>query len=68
MFDIDMDEELDKFYRDKNMFKNLKKMLDFKFNKEDFEGKGIKMSQPKFKKKLTTSTFIKSKSNKKGLF
>ena len=41
-------------------------MLDFKFNEEDFEGKGIKMSQPKFKKKLTTSKFIKS--NKKGLF
>lgn len=66
MFDIDMDEELDKFYRDKNRFKNLKKMLDFKFNEEDFEGKGIKMCQPKFKKKLTTSKFIKS--NKKGLF
>ena len=41
-------------------------MLDFKFNEEDFEGKGIKMSQPKFKKKLNTSKFIKS--NKKGLF
>lgn len=66
MFDIDMDEELDKFYRDKNRFKNLKKMLDFKFNEEDFKGKVIKMSQPKFKKKLTTSKFIKS--NKKGLF
>tara|TARA_B100001093_G_scaffold471549_2_gene493913 strand:- start:2962 stop:3162 length:201 start_codon:yes stop_codon:yes gene_type:complete len=66
MFNIDMDEELDKFYRDKNRFKNLKKMLDFKFNEEEFKGKGIKINQPKFKKKLTTSKFIKT--NKKGLF
>ena len=48
MYDIDMDEELDKFYRDKNRFKNLKKIIDFEFTQEDFEGKGIKISQPKF--------------------
>ena len=29
MFEIDMDEELDKFYKDKNRFKNLKRMVDF---------------------------------------
>jgi len=66
MYDIDMDEELDKFYRDKNRFKNLKKMIDFEFTQEDFEGKGIKISQPKFKKKLITSKFVKT--NKKSLF
>lgn len=66
MYDIDMDEELDKFYRDKNRFKNLKKIIDFKFTQEDFEGKGIKISQPKFKKKLITSKFVKT--NKKRLF
>ena len=66
MYDIDMDEELDKFYRDKNRFKNLKKMIDFEFTQEDFEGKGIKISQPKFKKKLITSKFVKA--NKKSLF
>ena len=66
MYDIDMDEELDKFYRDKNRFKNLKKMIDFEFTQEDFEGKGIKISQPKFKKKLITSKFVKT--NNKSLF
>lgn len=66
MYDIDMDEELDKFYRDKNRFKNLKKIIDFEFTQEDFEGKGIKISQPKFKKKLITSKFVKT--NKKSLF
>ena len=66
MYNIDMDEELDKFYRDKNRFKNLKKMIDFEFTQEDFEGKGIKISQPKFKKKLITSKFVKT--NKKSLF
>lgn len=66
MYDIDMDEELDKFYRDKNRFKNLKKMIDFEFTQEDFKGKGIKISQPKFKKKLITSKFVKT--NKKSLF
>ena len=66
MYNIDMDEELDKFYRDKNRFKNLKKMIDFEFTQEDFEGKSIKISQPKFKKKLITSKFVKT--NKKSLF
>ncbi len=66
MFEIDMEEELDRFYRDKNRFKNFKKMIDFNFEQDDFEGKGIKMGSPKFKKKVTTSKFIKT--NKKGLF
>jgi hypothetical protein len=66
MFNIDMDEELDKFYKDKNRFKNFKKLMDFDFNQEEFEGKGIKINAPKFKKKLITSKFIKT--NKKGLF
>ena len=66
MFEIDMKEELEKFYRDKERFRNLKKMIDFDFEEKEFKGKGIKMNKPKFKKKLTTSKFIKT--NKKGLF
>tara|TARA_Y100000593_G_C4099236_1_gene232417 strand:+ start:287 stop:487 length:201 start_codon:yes stop_codon:yes gene_type:complete len=66
MFDINMDEEIDKFYRDRDRFKYLKKMLDFNFEDKDFEGKGIKISPPKYKKKMIRSTFIKT--NKKGLF
>ena len=34
MFEIDMDEELDKFYKDKNRFKNLKRMVDFEFSQD----------------------------------
>ena len=66
MFEIDMKEELEKFYRDKERFRNLKKMIDFDFGEKEFIGKGIEMNKPKFKKKLTTSKFIKT--NKKGLF
>ena len=61
-----MDEELDKFYKDKNRFKNLKKMVDFEFSQDYFDGKQIKMNPPKFKKKLTTSKFVKT--NRKTLF
>jgi len=66
MFDIDMDEELKNFYKDKNRFKYLKKIIDFNFEDKEFKSKGIKINPPKFKKKLTTSKFIKSK--RKGLF
>ena len=66
MFEIDMKEELEKFYRDKERFRNLKKMIDFDFDEKEFKGKGIEINKPKFKKKLTTSKFIKT--NKKGLF
>jgi hypothetical protein len=66
MFDINMDEEIDKFYKDRDRFKHLKKMIDFNFEDKDFEGKGIKMASPKYKKKMVRSTFIKT--NKKGLF
>ena len=66
MFEIDMDEELDKFYKDKNRFKNLKRMVDFEFSQDYFDGKQIKMNQPKFKKKLTTSKFVKT--SRKTLF
>ncbi len=66
MFDIEMDEELDKFYKDRDRFKHLKKMIDFDFDIEEFEGKGMEINKPKYKKKLKRATFIKT--NKKGLF
>lgn len=66
MFDIDMNEELKNFYKDKNRFKYLKKIIDFNFEDKEFKSKSIRINSPKFKKKLTTSKFIKSK--RKGLF
>ena len=48
MFEIDMKEELEKFYRDKERFRNLKKMIDFDFGEKECKGKGIEMNKPKF--------------------
>ena len=52
MYDLSMEEELDKFYKDKARFKNLKKLIDFNLDAEEFEGKKLKMEKPKYKKKL----------------
>tara|TARA_Y100000766_G_C18669430_1_gene489247 strand:- start:536 stop:742 length:207 start_codon:yes stop_codon:yes gene_type:complete len=68
MYDLSMDEELDKFFKDRNRFKNLKKLVDFNFEVEDFEGKDINVSKPKYKKKLKTSVFIKNNNRNKSLF
>ena len=58
MFDIDMDKELEQFNKDRNRFKNLKKLVDFKLETEEFDGKQIKIKKPKYKKKLTRSNYI----------
>jgi len=68
MYDLSMEEELDKFYKDKARFKNLKKLVDFNLEAEEFEGKKIEMKKPKYKKKLKTSVFVKSKNGNKTLF
>ena len=68
MFDIDMDKELENFDRDRNRFKNLKKMMDFKLEAEQFDGKSIKMDKPKYKKKLKRSKYIRQSNNDKSLF
>ena len=63
-----MDEELDKFYKDRDRFKNLKKLVDFESETEEFGGKKIVMPKPKYKKKLKTSIFVKSNNRDKSLF
>jgi hypothetical protein len=68
MFDIDMEKELEEFDRDRRRFKNLKKLIDFKLEAEEFEGKDIKMNVPQYKKKLIRSNYIRPKNNDKGLF
>ena len=50
MFNIDMDKELEQFNKDRNRFKNLKKLVDFKLETEEFDGKQIKINKPKYKK------------------
>ena len=64
MFDIDMDKELEQFNKDRNRFKNLKKLVDFKLETEEFEGKQIKINKPKYKKKLTRSNYIRPNKDK----
>ena len=68
MYDLSMEEELDKFYEDGKRFKNLKELVDFELKAEEFEGKGIEMTKPKYKKKLKTSVFVKTKNGNKTLF
>ena len=68
MFNIDMEQELENFDRDRNRFKNLKKMMDFKLGAEEFDGKSIEMKSPKYKKKLKRSKYIKPHNRDKSLF
>ena len=68
MFDIDMDKELEKFDRDRNRFKNLKKMMDFELEAEEFDGKSIEITEPKYKKKLKRSSYVRPQNRDKGLF
>ena len=62
-----MDKELEQFNKDRNRFKNLKKLVDFKLETEEFDGKQIKINKPKYKKKLIRSNYVRPNKDK-GLF
>ena len=68
MFKIDMEKELEDFNRDRGRFKNLKKMMDFKLDANEFNGKNIEMNKPKYKKKLKRAKYIKPHNKDKSLF
>ena len=63
-----VDKDLDNFYSDRDRFKGLKMIIDFDSVDLNAETPEMKFSQPKFKKRQTTSTYIKSNPNKKSLF
>lgn len=68
MFDLSMEEEIDKFYNDGDRFKNFKHLIDFEFKDKEYNSKGFEISEPKHKKKLKAAKFIKPNNKDKSLF
>jgi len=58
---ITVEKDLDDFYNDRDRFKGLKMLVDFKVNSYKMDDKEINLGSPKFKKKLKTSVFTKGK-------
>ena len=66
-----IDEEFEEFEQDRDRRKNLKQLLSFKSSIVDYNEKDINILEPKFKKKLNTSIYIKThnkNNNKNQLF
>jgi len=62
-----VEKDLDDFYRDRDRFKGLKLLIDFDSEEYQPNTPGLQFTEPKFKKRLKTSHFIKNK-GEKGLF
>lgn len=58
-----IDLSLEDFENDKRNEKNLRMLLNFKSSSIEYNEKNFKIEQPKFKKKLNTSIYIKNKNN-----
>jgi hypothetical protein len=63
-----VDDNLEDFYKDKDRFKNLKMLIDFKQIELNAESPDFDPGQPKYKKKQKFSTYIKPKKDGKSLF
>jgi hypothetical protein len=63
-----VDKDLDDFYRDRDRFKGMKAIIGFSSAEYDHKAPKIDIEEPKFKKKLKVSKFIKKKNKGKGLF
>jgi len=64
-----VDNDLDDFYKDRDRFKGLKMLLGFGASEYSHEESNIQINNPKYKKKLKASKFIKKGGNKdKSLF
>lgn len=68
MFDLSMEEEIDKFYNDGDRFKNIKHLIDFEFKNKEYQGTGFEIPKPKHVKKLKAAKFIKPNNKDKSLF
>mgnify|MGYP000415490228 FL=1 len=62
-----IEDGFDEFEKDKDRDKNLKAFVKFGASMYDYNEKNIIMNQPKFKKKLNTTVYIKT-NNKNQLF
>lgn len=65
---FEVEDQLDDFYRDGARFKQMKLLIDFNQINIKVETPSFDPGKPKFKKKQTTSTYIKPKGNDKSLF
>jgi len=64
-----IDKELEDFNEDRKKSKGLKTILDFDSNLSEYDGSQFTMKvEPKFKKKMKTSIFIKDDRSKGKLF
>lgn len=63
-----IDDEFDEFEKDRGRHKNLKTFVSFGASEYSYDEKAISMNEPKFKKKLNTSVYIKNNNNKNQLF
>lgn len=63
-----VEKDLDDFYNDRDRFKGVKLLVDFKSSDYSIENPNIKIDSPKFKKKLVTSKFVKLNKNNNSLF
>lgn len=66
-FELMIEESFDDFEEQRNKPRNLKEFVSFDLSNFQYEEKDLKITQPKFKKKLNTSTYIKN-NNKNQLF
>ena len=62
-----IDQEFEEFEQDRNKRKNIKGFLSFSSSEFNYAEQQFKVTDPKFKKKLTTSVYVKS-NNKNQLF
>lgn len=63
-----VDKDLDDFYKDRDRFKGMKAIIGFSSSEYEHSAPKIEIEEPKFKKKLKVSTFIRKNSKNKGLF
>ena len=63
-----VDKDLDDFYRDRDRFKGMKMLINFDAANYDHDAPKLEIENPKFKKKLRASKFIKKNNKDRGLF
>lgn len=66
-FELMIDESFDEFEKDSEKPRNLREFINFELPKLEYQEKDFTIPQPKFKKKLNVSTYIKN-NNKNQLF
>ena len=64
-----VEEEFEDFNKESQRHKGLKSIIDFDTNIEEYEGATFEIkTEPKFKKKLKASVYIKTDNSKNQLF